>query len=102
MKLPKKLMRYCPKCKKHTEQLISIAKKRDRGTLKKGSIARRRRRGHDRGFGNQGKTSRGAVSSWKMYNKKGSKKQDLRYKCSVCNKMSVQSQGTRAKKTEFV
>lgn len=102
MKIPKKRMRYCPKCKKHTEQVVSVAKKRERGTLRKGSIARRRRRGHDRGFGNQGKTSRGAISSWKMYNKKSAKKQDLRFKCGVCGKSTIPYEGLRAKKTEIV
>lgn len=102
MKKPKKIKRYCSKCKKHTEHAISLAKRKDRGTLKKGSIARRRLRGLDRGFGNKGRTSKGALTKWKRYNKKTSKKQDLRYKCSACNKMSVQNKGTRAKRLEFI
>ena len=102
VKRPKKTKKYCSKCKKHTEHTASIAKKRDRGTLKKGSIARRKKRGLDRGYGNKGKTSRGALTKWKRFGKKTSKKQDLRYKCGTCNKMSIPSKGTRAKKLELV
>ena len=102
MKVPKKKKKYCKKCKKHTEHAVSIAKKKNRGALKKGSIERRKKRGLDRGFGNKGRSSRGALTKWKRFNKKGSKKQDLRYKCSVCGKSSIPKKGTRAKKTELV
>lgn len=102
MKIPKKTNRFCRKCKTHTEHVISVAKKRDRSSLKHGSLARRRLRGLERGAGNKGKSSRGALSGWKMYGKKGSKKTDLRYKCEKCNKMSVQREGFRVKKLEIV
>tara|TARA_Y100000310_G_scaffold1020_1_gene1417 strand:- start:14749 stop:15057 length:309 start_codon:yes stop_codon:yes gene_type:complete len=102
VKLPKKSKKYCNKCKKHSEHTVSIAKKRDRGTLKKGSIARRTKRGIESGYGNKGKTSKGAISSFKRTGAKTSKKQDLRYKCGACNKMSVQAKGLRAKKLELV
>ena len=92
----------CKHCKKHTKQVISIAKKKDRSSLKKGSLARLRKRGRaDSGYGNSGKVSRGALSSWKRYNQKGSKKPDFRYKCSECKKMSVQKRAKRAKKLEL-
>ena len=102
MKQPKKIKKYCRKCKKHTEHAASIAKKRDRGTLKRGSIERRKRRGLERGYGNKGRSSRGAISSFKRTGKKTSKKQDLRYKCNNCNKMSTPNKGTRAKKLELI
>ena len=102
MKVPKKTKKYCRKCKKHTVHTTSLAKKRDRGMLKKGSIARRKGRGLDRGFGNKGRSSRGALTKWKRFGKKASKKQDLRYKCNSCNKMSGQRRGTRAKKLDIV
>ncbi len=102
MKIPKKINRFCRKCKTHTDHSISVAKKRDRSSLKKGSLARRKLRGLERGAGNKGKSSRGALSSWKMYGKKGSKKGDFRYKCEKCGKMSVQRKGFRAKKFEIV
>ena len=105
MKIPKLRKRYCPKCKKHTEHTASMAKQMGRNKthpMSRGSRRRMRLRGLDRGFGNKGRTSKGAISSWKMTGAKTSKKQDLRFKCKVCNKMTVQDKGLRAKKTEFV
>lgn len=102
MKLSKNIRRYCRYCRKHTNQVISTAKRRDRSSLKKGALARLRKRGRgDAGYGNKGKVSRGAYGSWKRYNKKSSKRTDLRYKCTVCNKTAVQKQGIRAKKIEL-
>lgn len=105
MKIPKKTKKYCKHCKKYTEMTISLAKVMGRNKthpLSWGSRPRMRKRGLDRGAGNQGKISRGAVSSWKRYGVKASKKTDFRYKCGVCGKMQVQRQGFRAKKVEFV
>ncbi len=95
-------MRYCRFCKKHTEHKFSQAKKKERGSLKWGSLTRARKRGKNRGVGNQGKYSRGALSSWKRYGAKTSKKYDLRFECAQCKKMTVQNGGVRAKKWEFV
>jgi large subunit ribosomal protein L44e len=100
LKRNKKTRRYCPFCKKHTEQTVSIAKKRDRGTLKHGSIARAKKRGRGRGYGNVGRWGSKPTKPKRM-GKKSSKKHDLRYKCSACNKMSVQAYGRRAKKLEL-
>jgi len=104
MKLKKNTKRYCPTCKKQTEQIISIAKSGGRNKqhpMSKGSRKRMKKRGLDRGFGNKGRTSKGAVSKFKRTGSKQSKKQDLRYKCKVCKKISVQKKGKRAKKTEI-
>ncbi len=102
MKIPKKINRYCKKCKKHTEHAVSQAKKKERGSLKRGSINRARKRGLGRGFGNLGRYgSRPAISKFKMSGAKTSKKVDLRYKCKICGKSSVQKKGFRAKKVEF-
>jgi len=102
MKLPKTTKKYCRFCKKHTEHAISVAKKRDRGSLKHGSLQRLEKRGSGKsGFGNKGKFSRGPVGKWKRSGAKTSKKTDLRFKCLVCNKSSVQSSGIRAKKVIF-
>jgi len=102
MKKPKKINRYCKFCKKHTEQEISIAKKRDRGSLKKGSLPRLEKRGSGTsGIGNHGKYSRKAKSAWKFSGAKSSKKPDLRYKCKTCGKITTQNQGKRAKKIEI-
>ncbi|MBL7100404.1 MAG: 50S ribosomal protein L44e [Nanoarchaeota archaeon] len=104
MKIPKSRKRFCPKCKKHTTQTVSQAKSAGRNKthpMSFGSRTRMKRRGLDRGFGNKGKTSRGAISSFKRTGAKTSKKVDLRFKCKECGKIAVQAQGFRAKKTEF-
>ena len=104
MKFPKERKRYCPTCKKHTSQKIKQEKNRGKNKahpLSRGSRARMRLRGLDRGVGNHGKMSRGALSSWKRWNKKRTKKTDLRYTCSVCKKTQTQSQGFRVSKIVF-
>jgi len=102
MKLNKNIRRYCKFCKKHTKQVIATAKKKDRSSLKKGALPRLKNRGRGKaGIGNKGKYSRKAMGSWKMFGKKSSKKPDLRYKCTVCNKTSVQGKGSRLKKLEL-
>jgi large subunit ribosomal protein L44e len=102
MKISKNITRYCKYCKKHTQQVITPAKKRERSSLKKGALPRLKKRGEGTvGHGNRGKYSRGAMSSWKRFGKKSSKKTDLRYKCTVCSKMTVQKKGIRSKKVEF-
>lgn len=96
-------MRYCRNCKKHTEHKIAQAKKRTRGTahpMSWGSKVRIRERGQARGHGNLGRYSRPPKP--KMTGKKSTKKTDLRYECTNCKKISVQSKGIRAKKLEFV
>ena len=102
MKLPKHGMRYCPKCKKHTDQKIQQNKKKNPSSLTKGAKQRMRKRGRARGSGNLGKLSKGALTKWKRYGKKQSKKTDLRYECKECGKKTAQKKGTRAKRVEFV
>lgn len=101
MKIPKSQKRYCKYCKKHTEQTIAAAKKRNRSALKHGSLQRAKKRGRTTGFGNLGRYSRPAISKFKRTGAKSSKKADLRYTCKICKKSSVQKQGIRAKKTEI-
>jgi len=104
MKLPKLTKTYCRTCKVHQEQKISIAKNRTRGSshpMSQGSKLRMELRGQARGMGNLGKTSRGSMNSWKRFNKKQSKKPDIRYTCKVCNKTSSGRTNKRAKKIEF-
>lgn len=105
MKVPKKIKRYCPKCKKHTEMAVNEAKKRTRSTshpMSRGSNSRMMARGLRRGYGNHGKFSKPAISKFKRTGAKVSKKTDLRYKCSVCNKIWVQNHGIRTKKLELI
>ena len=104
MKIPKKRRRFCRTCRKHTDQTVSIAKSMGRNKthpMSRGSRIRMRLRGQDRGFGNKGRTSKGAVSSFSMSGAKTSKKQDLRFTCSVCKKTSVIKKTFRAKKLEL-
>lgn len=92
LKIPKTKKTYCKYCKKNTEHAVALAKKRERGTLRKGSLARLTKRGSAKsGFGNHGKFSRKAISAWKRIGAKTSKKSDLRLKCKVCNKSTVKS-----------
>jgi len=103
MKLPKNKKFYCKYCKKHTEHAVTQAKKRaNRGSLKAGSLKRLEKRGSGKsGYGNHGKYSRKAISAFKRTGAKNSKKVDLRYKCNICKKTTVQNKGFRIKKVEM-
>ena len=102
MKFPKKLKRYCPNCKKHTEHKLSDASSgHKRSSLKRGSIERAKKRGLGRGFGNLGKWgSKPAITKWKRKTK-STKKTNLMYTCSVCKKSSVQKKGLRTGRVQF-
>lgn len=97
--MPKKTRRYCPYCKKHTEQKLSLVSSgHKRGAMKKGGIERGKKRGRGRGYGNVGKWgSKPAVTKWKMKTK-STKKATVMYTCSVCNKSKIRSQGIRTSK----
>lgn len=104
MKIPKAKKRYCPKCKKHTEHTVALAKSSGRSKthpMSRGSKGRMKKRGLARGYGNRGRLSKGAISSWKRTGAKTSKKVDLRFKCKECGKMIVQNTGFRVKRPEF-
>ena len=105
MKSPKAKKRYCNKCKKHVEHKIAIAKRKTANSahpMAYGSKKRARLRGSARGIGSMGRYSKPPLTKFKMTGKKVSKKTDFRYTCNECKKTSVQSQGFRAKKVEFV
>ncbi len=99
MKIPKKTNRYCPYCKKKTDQkvkLVSTGAKR--GTLTRGSITRARARGLGRGMGNKGKWgSKPAVSKFKRKSKT-TKKTNIMYTCAECGKSKYQKKGIRSGK----
>ena len=102
MKLPKITNRYCRYCKKHTEQKISTVKSGARGALKRGGgKARIRKRGLWRGLGSKGRYSKPAITKWKRKTKI-TKKTNLIYTCKVCNKSSVQREGIRTGKLQFI
>lgn len=96
------IMRFCPTCRKHTEQKVALTKKKAASSLSYGSKVRARLRGKARGMGNLGRYSKPAVTQFKMTGKKQTKKTDLRYQCKNCNKQSMQKKGWRTKKIEFV
>ena len=103
MKKPKAIKRYCPTCKKHTDQKVSESKKKGRNAthpMSKGSTHRVKARGQRRGVGNYGRYSR--PTKPKMTGKKLSKKTDFRYQCKECKKSTCQKDGFRAKKIELV
>lgn len=98
MKIPKITSRYCPYCRKHTEQKISIVSSgHKRGSLKRGGKARVRMRGGWRGKGNHGKYSKPPIAKWKMKTKT-TKKTNLKYACSECKKSTTQKKGRRVGK----
>ena len=102
MKIPKEMKRFCPKCKKHTLQKVKNEKNRGKNktnVMTQFSQMRMKMRGLSTGRGNKGKLSRGALNSWKRFNKKHSKRTDLRFTCTECNKTNVSSdKGIRSKK----
>ena len=79
-------MRFCKFCNKRTEQKIDLVSTgHKRGTLKKGSIARAKKRGASSGKGNHGKYSKPAIKSWKRKTKTTTKKVMI-YTCQKCKK----------------
>jgi len=102
MKVPKEMKRFCPKCKVHTAQKVKNEKNRGKNKtnpLTQFSKIRMKLRGLTTGRGNAGKMSRGALNSWKRFNKKHSKRIDLRFTCPTCKKTNLSSsKGARTKK----
>lgn len=97
-------MHFCRVCKKHTEHTVQLSKKKTPSSahpMSHGSKFRMALRGKSTGTGNKGRMSKGAMSGWKMYGKKATKKTDFRFTCKVCKKTSVQRKGFRAKKVEM-
>ena len=104
MKVPKTITKYCPKCKMHKPMTVTVTKQMGKNKvhpMSRGSRMRMRLRGSDRGAGNHGSTSRGAMSSWKRYGAKKSKKTNLTLRCTQC-KMGITVIGRRARKVEVV
>lgn len=101
MKFPKKTNRYCPFCKKKTEQKIKEVKSGSkRGTLKRGSKARARLRGQNRGIGSKGKYSKPAVTKFKRKTKT-TKKTNVVYVCNDCGKAKSQKKGKRTSRLQI-
>jgi len=90
MKVPKKQRLYCPFCKKHTGHTVEQVKKKPRRKMAEGQ---RRFKKKLKGYG--------SFPRPKPDHEKSTKKLDLRYKCTVCNKKHVRGQGFRIKKFEL-
>lgn len=99
MKIPKTTKRFCPYCKKKTEQKIKLVGTGfQRGTLTRGSKHRAKLRGKGRGIGNKGKWgSKPAMSKFKRKSKT-TKKTNIMYTCKECNKSKYQKKGIRLSK----
>ena len=92
MNIPKQQKKYCVKCKKHTMQNVDVAKRKPRSTLARGQ---RRFLRKMKGYGSFPKEN-------PKGREKATKKIDLRYTCSVCNKKQVIGKGLRIKKIEWI
>jgi len=91
MKFPKKIRVYCPKCRKHTEHTVEIAKKKTRRKMAQGQRRfLRKMRGYT-SFPKEKPKNR----------EKPTKRLDLRYKCSECGHKHTKGRGFRVKKFEF-
>ncbi|MBM3230536.1 50S ribosomal protein L44e [Candidatus Pacearchaeota archaeon] len=103
MKLPKELKRYCLHCKKHTDQLVSVAKQRSRSAthpLSRGSQPREYLRGVRGGFGNQGKRSKKGAKDWKRKTKT-TKRITVLYTCKTCKKAKGSKSAIRSSRIEI-
>lgn len=95
MKIPKKTKRFCPFCKKRTEQKIELVSTgHKRGTLKWGSMTRAKLRHAYPGMGNKPKGgSKKAIKAWKRKTKTTIRRV-LIYTCQECRK-SLHSKKSR-------
>ncbi len=99
MKIPKTTKRFCPYCKKKTEQKIKlVGTGGKRGSLKRGGIARAKLRGLGIGIGNKGKWGSKPAISKNNRKSKTTKKTNIMYTCNVCKKSKYQKRGERAGK----
>ena len=99
MKIPKKTMRFCPFCKKKTEQKIKLVGTGfKRGTLTRGSISRAKSRGLGRGIGNKGKWGSKPPITKNKRKTKTTKKINKMYTCTECGKSKYQKKGQRVGK----
>lgn len=100
MKIPKVIKRYCPICKKHTEQSVERVKtggRRATSSLKKGS--RYRLEKLHKGYGGSPYPK---IEHGKKYGAKTTQKVMLRFKCKDCGKKNQTVYLKRTKKFEIV
>lgn len=92
MKIPKKTKRYCPHCKKHTEQSIVQVKSKPRPKTKKHALKLGVRRHARKISGYHGSTSP------KVKPVKTSKKVNIYFECKECGKKTYKQNQIRSKK----
>ena len=90
MQRPRKIKRYCPKCKKHTTHDVDRIKKKRASELKQGQRRFRRVMAGYRGFPRPKPEGR----------EKATRRVALKYTCTECKK-SHQPASIRAKKFEL-
>ena len=102
MKLPKKLTRFCPYCKKKTEQKLSLMPTGGkRRTLARGSLERAKKRSAHPSTGSKGRWgSRPAVSKWKRKTK-STKRNVIIYTCQECKKSKQIKKSIRTGKIQL-
>jgi large subunit ribosomal protein L44e len=93
MKKPKTTKRYCPYCRKRTEQKLKEPSKGKPRPLKRGGKVRIQLRGLWRGLGNQGRYSR--LKNQQKGKTKTTKKTNIVYTCTECKKSKYQKKGKR-------
>ncbi len=98
MKIPKKIVRYCPYCRKHTEHIINIAHKSKRSALKSGQ---RRRSRIKVGHGDGGHYSKKPIKNWAR-NAKVTPAKDANLQCVECKKKIPVKGGFKAKAFEII
>ena len=100
MKIPKTTKRYCPYCKKRTEQKIkAVGTGFKRGSMTRGGgRTRAKLRGLGRGIGNTGKWGSKPAQAKHKRKTKTTKKTNIMYTCQVCKKSKYQKKGQRAGK----
>ncbi len=90
MNVPKEIVTYCPRCKTHTAQTVSLYKEGKRRALAKGERRHERER---KGYGGQ---------KYPMLKRKAktTKKQALKLRCKQCG-YTRQRKGIRLRKVEI-
>ncbi|MEM0287678.1 MAG: 50S ribosomal protein L44e [Nitrososphaerota archaeon] len=91
MKMPKSVMVYCPKCKKHTEHSVYLYRKGKERAMAEGA---RRHEEEKRGYGGQ-------KYAELVRTAKTTKKSTIMLKCKVCN-FVISKSGIRLRKLELV
>ncbi|MFC1710583.1 hypothetical protein ACFLZJ_00265 [Nanoarchaeota archaeon] len=100
MKIPKTTNRFCPYCKKKTNQKIkAVGTGFSRGVMTRGGgRTRARLRGLGRGIGNKGKWGSKPAQAKHKRKTKTTKKTNIMYTCKECGKSKYQKKGKRASK----